>query len=99
MDGLMKKKATFFKTYNRRVSPQEVLNRAHRVKTMRGETLINHMNGFFFSVDGRKKLSLTEIYPFIRKAYSTNRREFAERKDVSKPLMAGVVLHKNHKRV
>lgn len=94
----MKKKATFFKTYNRRVSPVEILNRAHRVKTMQGETLINHMNGYFFTVDGKKRLSLTDIYPFISKAYATNRREFAERKDVSKPLMAGVVLHKNHKR-
>lgn len=90
----MRTKATFFKTYNRVVSPQEVLNRAHRVKTVRGETLINHMNGYFFTVDGKKHLSLTEIYPFIKKAYATNRREFAQRKDVSKPLMAGVVLHK-----
>ncbi|MBD5430496.1 hypothetical protein [Lactobacillus sp.] len=85
---------TFFKTTNHVVSEQELLNRAHRVRTFEGTNYINHQNGLFFSVDGKNKLSLFEIYPSVMSAYDTNRRIFAKRKKSNRPLLSGFTIRK-----
>lgn len=87
---------TFFKAVNHVVNEQELLNRAHRVRTSDGVNFINHQNGLFFSVKGDKKLSLHDIYPITMTAFTTNRRMFAKRKRINAPLLAGVVIKKQH---
>lgn len=87
---------TFFKVTNHVVNEQELLSRAHRVRTADGSNFINHQNGLFFSVKGDKKLSLHDIYPIITTAFTTNRRMFAKRKHINAPLLAGVVIKKQH---
>ena len=86
---------TFFKTTNHVVNEQELLNRAHRVRTFDGTNYINHQNGLFFSANGKSKMTLFEIYPLVMSASATNRHVFAKRKKPSRPLLGGFMIHKH----
>lgn len=82
---------TFFKTKNHVVDEQELLNRAYRVRISTGDSYINHQNGLFFTVKGDHSMSLHAIYPLVTSAWTLNRRLFAKRKKLNRPLLAGVV--------
>ena len=76
------------------LSPLELLNRAHRVRTVGGDNYINAQNGLFFSSDGKDTLTLDQIYPIIVSAFTTDRRCFAKRRTLSSPLIKGVMKRK-----
>lgn len=85
----------YFKKLNKVVGEREILNRSHKVKTISGDMYINHLNGLFFTLDGKYKLALNELYPLIVKAYDTHGRLFAARKNIQQPLIAGSLRRKH----
>lgn len=84
----------YFKPLNRIVDINEMLNRAHRVRTFGGENYINHQNGLFFRTDGKKQLTLSDIYPIAKSVYTTDRRCFGRRRKLNAPLIAGAMFRK-----
>ena len=76
------------------LSPQELLNRSHRVRTIGGDNYINHLNGLFIQTNGKSSLSLDQIYPLTTAVYATNRQCIAKRKNISSPLIKGRMVRK-----
>lgn len=85
----------YFKKTSKIVREKEILNRSHKVKVISGDMYINHLNGLFFTIDGKYKITLNELYPVIVKAYDTHGRLFAARKNIHQPLIAGSLRRKH----
>lgn len=85
----------YFKKTSKIVREKEILNRSHKIRAISGDIYINHLNGLFFTLDGKYKLTLNELYPLIIKAYDTHGRLFAARKNIQQPLIAGSLRRKH----
>lgn len=89
-----KAKSYYFCYTNKVVTPQELLNRSHQVRTIGGDSYINHLNGLFVSDKRLDSLTLSQIYPLVVKAYSTDRKCFAKRRRTNQPLLRGYIKRK-----